>query len=105
MLEVEDAKGREDEETEKREQLVAPFHSPIYEPAPGLVNPQPGNHLSVSPNIAKVSSCRGRSFSSFATVGASIPAASRNAEKTVMRLCSRGHRFMISCIATIHGPD
>ena len=29
MLEIEDAKGREDEETEKREQLIAPLHPPI----------------------------------------------------------------------------
>jgi hypothetical protein len=39
VLEVKNTKGREKNEAEKREQLVAPFHEAIYERPVGVVNP------------------------------------------------------------------
>ena len=38
-MKIKNTKGREENEAEQREQLVAPFHEPIYERRVGLVNP------------------------------------------------------------------
>ena len=49
VLEVKNPKGREKNEAEKREQLVAPFHEAIYERPVGVVNPATGESACAGP--------------------------------------------------------
>ena len=52
MLKIENAEGREKDDAEKREQLVAPLHQPVLRGCRLLSIPRSGNDLSEFPNLA-----------------------------------------------------
>src|SRR6266478_2102145 len=104
VLKIENTEPGERQETEKRQQLIAPFHEADVGAHP--LHCQRKNRLSIFPIIGKVRPIwRARSCSLFGMVGVLILAVGRSASKMETQRFSRGLRSTTNCTGTIRGVN
>src|SRR6266478_2267697 len=104
VLKIKNTKPGEREETEKRQQLIAPFHE--ADVGAHSLHCQRKNRLSMFPIVGKVRPIwRARSCSLFGMVGVLIPAVGRSVNKMATQHSSPGRRFTTNFIGNIQTPN